>query len=76
MKQRNEVEDLFTYHPPTPEKVDLHRKVDTNSRVFALWLFDTLPPSAERTLAIRAVHQARAQANAAIAVYALCPPIP
>lgn len=65
---RGDIIDLFKYHRPTPEKAAQHEAVNEKTAEMALWLFDNLPPCAETTLAVRAVHDARFHANTAIAV--------
>lgn len=66
---RDRIHEMFTYHKPTNESAALHQEVNERCEVLAHYLSDHLPHSAETTLAIRALLQARSLANAAVALY-------
>jgi hypothetical protein len=60
--------NLFTYHRPTPDQAERYTKLRSAALAYAQLVKESTPASAEQTLAIRAIHQASMQANAAIAV--------
>jgi hypothetical protein len=59
---------LFTYHRPTPAQAERYTLLRAAALTYAETIAELTPPSAEQTLAIRRVHEASMQANAAIAV--------
>ena len=59
---------LFTYHRPTTDQAERYNRLSAAARTYAETVRDLTPPSAEQTLAIRSIHAASMQANAAIAV--------
>lgn len=64
------IHDIFAHHPPKDEYVaQRHENVRNITKHAALWFFAHLPPSAERTLAIRKLQEAMMYANAAIAIH-------
>lgn len=63
-----QIDNLFTYHRPTPDQADRYNKLRVAARTYANTIRDLCPESAERTLAIRALHGASMLANASIAV--------
>jgi hypothetical protein len=67
---KEELHELFNYHPPdTDERKAAHDAVNSGSLSLAHILVEVCPDSPELTLAIRSLHIARMQANAAIALY-------
>lgn len=63
-----EVKRIFAFHPAdTEEKRELHEAVRDMAFVLADWINDSIPDSAEKTLAIRKVQEAMFYANSAIA---------
>jgi hypothetical protein len=63
-----DVERLFTYHPPTESQQERYKKLREGFRGLADLVLDLTPESPEQTLALRDIHRASMQANAAIAV--------
>lgn len=63
-----DIENLFTYHRPTPEQAERYVKLRDAAKAYALIVAELTPASAEQTLAIRAIHAASMHANSAIAV--------
>ena len=59
---------LFTYHRPTSEQAERYTKLRAAALAYAELVKELTPESAEQTLAIRSIHAASMQANAAIAV--------
>lgn len=62
----SDVDNLFSFHPATPETGPLHDAVRDSCRDLAHHLLAIVPPSAERTTAIRKVMHA----NAGVACHA------
>lgn len=62
-----DIDNWFTHHPPTPEQVAIYQRIRDEGKRFALLLIALIPPSADRTVAIRKIREAVMTANAAIA---------
>jgi len=63
------LDDLFTYHAPTPEQVIAYQVIRENARVLAGRIWEVCPPGPDRTAAIRKVREAVMTANASIATH-------
>ena len=63
-----EIADIFTYHAPTPEQIPKYETLRSAARMFAEVLVDNVPPSADRTAALRHLRECVMTANAAIAL--------
>ncbi len=57
------------YHPPKGDQPQRYQLINKYTQEAAQRVIDYCPPSAEKTLALRALQQARMWANAAIAVH-------
>jgi hypothetical protein len=70
MGQVNEhnVEEVFTYRPPTEEKIAQYTEIRQGVKAFVDLLLKNCPQCADRTSAIRHVRNAVMEANAAIAL--------
>ncbi len=69
MKKLNiDIEDLFTYHPPTADQVARYKAINDAAKNLAQVIVDNCPASADATDAIRSVRNARMTANASIAL--------
>jgi hypothetical protein len=66
MLDRNET--LFVYHAPKGDQAQRYERIRAAAKEFANTLVHNCPPSAELTLAIRAVEDAMMRANQSIAV--------
>lgn len=66
-RDRELLEELFTYHPPAPGDKERYERITAAARAFAEVILEECPPSADRSAAIRKVREARMTANAAIA---------
>jgi hypothetical protein len=67
--ERNEyLARYFRYHKPNEDQRRRMEAINTKATEFAASLWDNCPESAERTLALRAVEEARMRANQSIAV--------
>jgi len=63
-----EVERNFTYWPPRfEEQIEAHKVIREQGKAFAMTIFNNVPDSPEKTLAIRKVEEAVMWANAGIA---------
>ena len=63
-----DLENLFSYHAPKGDQVARYNKIREAAHNFAQVIVDLTPESPEQTLAIRKIHDAMMQGNAAIAV--------
>jgi hypothetical protein len=61
------LEDLFTYHPPTPEQLPRYQAIRDGAKLFARVIAANTPEGADQSAAIREVRVAMMTANAAIA---------
>lgn len=61
------IDDLFTYHAPTPEQAAKYQRVSAACKAAALVIHNECPPSPDRTAAMRLLREARMTANASIA---------
>ena len=63
-----DINHLFRYHPPTPEKQTQFEAIRAAARSFAETIVANSPASADQSVAIRCVREAVMNANAAIAL--------
>lgn len=61
------LDELFTYHPPTPATIPKFNAINEASKALAKVILETCPDCADRSAAIRLVVNARMTANASIA---------
>lgn len=62
----DDLEKLFTYQPPTPEMAPKFDEISKACLALARVIVANCPSSADRTLAIQHIVDARARANAGI----------
>ena len=62
------IEDVFTYHAPSPDQVVKYQRVRDAAKDFARTLFANTPRSADQTCAVRKLRECVMTANAAIAL--------
>lgn len=62
------LDDVFSYHAPSPAQVDAYAVLRAAGRDFAAVLMRLVPACADRTVALRCVREAVMNANAAIAL--------
>jgi hypothetical protein len=62
-----ELENWFTYHPPSPEQQQQYVAIRDAAKRFAEVVASNTPPSPDQTAAIRKIREAVMTANAAIA---------
>jgi len=65
----SDLEDIFSYHPANDEQLATYGEIRKRALEFALFLYNTCPDSAERTLAIRDLQKAMMFANASVAIH-------
>lgn len=66
-KDKELLEDLFTFHAPGPGDKERYERITAATRAFAEVILEECPPSADRSAAIRKIREARMTANASIA---------
>ncbi|MCP9496678.1 MAG: hypothetical protein MSG64_19755 [Pyrinomonadaceae bacterium MAG19_C2-C3] len=66
--QRQQLDDIFSYHAPSPEQQENYEAIRDAAKQFAETIILNSPPSADQTAAIRKVREAVMTANAAIAL--------
>jgi len=64
---KTSLSNSFTYHAPKPEQIPKYENFRKLGHELALAIYESQPPSAESTLAIRAVENAIMWANKGIA---------
>lgn len=64
---REQIDDLFTYHPPDAEQIPHYEAVRAGAKAFAEVLVEHTPSCADQTAAMRALRECVMTANAAIA---------
>lgn len=62
-----DIDNRFTYHPPTPERVKAHEVIRAAHKNLALLIANYVPPGREHSLALTNLEQSMFWANAAIA---------
>lgn len=68
LRGTDDLEKLFTYQPPTLEMQPHFKAISEAALAFARVIVEHVPSSADRTLAIQHLIDARMRANAAIAL--------
>jgi alkanesulfonate monooxygenase SsuD/methylene tetrahydromethanopterin reductase-like flavin-dependent oxidoreductase (luciferase family) len=62
------LEEVFTYHAPTPDQVQRYAEVREYAVAFGRAILRCVPDCADRSAALRELRSARMWANAAIAL--------
>lgn len=62
----NDIKDIMDYHSWTPEQVENGQKIRKALGVALKLIIETVPPSADRSAAIRKLRDARMDCNSAI----------
>lgn len=65
-----EIENIFTYHPATPEQQAKYKAIRSGAMAFARILLDNTPACADQTAALRKLRESVMTANASIALSA------
>jgi hypothetical protein len=63
-----DLDNIFSYHAPTPDKLVQYEKLRSAAKDFAKAIVELSPACADQTAAIRHVREAVMTANAAIAL--------
>ena len=63
-----DLDNLFTYHPPTAEQQDRYIAIRNAAKAFAHVLLDNTPGSPDQSAAIRKLRECVMTANASIAL--------
>ena len=68
---KDTINEIFTYHSPTPTQIPQYETIRNAAKEFAMILIDNTPRSADQSAAIRHLREAVMTANAAIALQGL-----
>lgn len=63
-----DIENLFSYHKPTPEQIPKYEAIRAGAKVYAQIIVDNTPEGADKHAAIRLLRESVMTANAAIAL--------
>lgn len=61
------IDDIFTYHAPTPDQIPKYEAIRDGAKAFAQILIANSPGSPDQSAALRSLRLAVYQANSAIA---------
>lgn len=67
--ERADLDNWFSYHAPTPETIPVFEAIRDAGHDMAEKVMALVPPSPDRTVAIRHIRDAVMNANAALACY-------
>lgn len=67
-KERAQLDHVFKYHAPSPDQLPKYEALRSSAKAFAETIMRNVPPSADRTAALRKVREAVMTANSAIAL--------
>lgn len=62
-----DLDNWFTYHPPTPEKLEQYNHVRAVSKELAQYIMENVPRSADATASLRSLRATVMAINLAIA---------
>lgn len=65
---KNELHEMFTYHPPKGDQPERYQKIRSAAEQFALVILENTPACADQTVAIRKIRESVMVANASIAI--------
>lgn len=68
MNAEFDLDNIFTYHPASPEQAAKYETIRAAGKAFAQVVIDNTPPSPDQSTAIRQIREAVYTANAAIAL--------
>jgi len=66
--QQKQLEEYFTYHPPTSDQLPRYEAIRGAAKEFAHVLLANTPPSADQSASLRLLREAVMTANASIAL--------
>lgn len=64
---KKEIDNRFTYHPPTPEQAALYEDIRSKAKSLATFLNRNVPDGRNKSLAITSLEDVVMRANAAVA---------
>jgi hypothetical protein len=64
----DDLDNLFTYHPPKGDQAERYGKISLAAKEFARVVLENTPACADQTVTIRKIVEARMSANATIAI--------
>ena len=67
MPSREDIDNRFTYHPPSADQITVYGEIRDRARDFAHYLNATLPESREKALSLTKLEEAVMHANSCIA---------
>jgi len=68
MPTLHQIDDLFSYHAPTPDQIPHYEAIRAAAKVFAKVALEHSPQSADQSAGLRSLRTAVYQFNAAIAL--------
>jgi hypothetical protein len=71
-----DIDNWFSYHPPTPEQLVAYNKIRAAAKVYAETINKHVPDGADKTTAMRTIRNSVMQANLAVACYVGAPKRP
>lgn len=66
--QVEDLDNLFTYHPPKGDQAERYGRISNAAKEFARVVLENTPACADQTVTIRKIVEARMSANATIAI--------
>lgn len=66
---QHDLNNWFSYHPPTPEQLVAYNDIRTAAKIYAETVNKHVPDSADKTAAIRKIRESVMAANLAVACY-------
>jgi hypothetical protein len=66
-KELAKLENDYGYHKPEGDQVQRYERINRDCKQAALTVLECCPPSPDRTVALRAIQEARMKANMSIA---------
>lgn len=65
---KDDLRDIFSYHPPEPGQAEKYDAIRRGALQFAETIIENTPASADQTVAIRKLRESVMVANAAVAL--------
>jgi hypothetical protein len=62
------IEDIFTYHSPTPDQLPKYQAIRDKAKELGLVILENTPPGPDQTASIRLLREAVMTANACVAL--------
>ena len=63
-----DIENVFTYHPPTPNQIPKYDEIRKAAKIFAKVIQDQVPEGPDKSVVMRKLREAVMTANAAVAL--------